>query len=622
MLLSLLPCLASLGFLFRLSPAGFAQSPPALLRVDASEANRGIFHVRETLSLPAGRFTLAYPKWIPGEHAPTGTMNGVINLRLSAGGNVLPWKRDDLEMFHLGGELPEAGLLEIAFDYAAPPNTITTSHLARIKWNRLLLAPQGVSGDTFRVRASLKVPPGWKLSTALPPASDPNAGDSLTEFAPVSLHTLIDSPVLTGSCFRRIPLAAGTTPPHEIDLYAETAAETEMPPALIEGYTHLVGEAGALFGARHYGSYRWLLSLSDLGGAEGLEHHECSEDGVDEKAFTETGARLDLADLLSHEFTHSWNGKYRRPVGLATSDYSTPMKGELLWVYEGMTQHWGKILPVRSGLWTEEEFRDNLASTAARLDHTRGRDWRPLADTAVAVQFTYGNRGAWASSLRGADYYDESTLIWLEADTLLRQKSGGKRSLDDFCKKFHGGSTGKPELKPYTFEEVVSTLEALAPYNWRGFLIQRVYQVQPHAPLGGIENSGWRLVYNDTPNERDQPYGFKGTLLTYSLGTSVDADGKIADVIEGMPAAKAGLAPGMKIIGVNGRKYTSEGLLAAVKATKSGEPLELLVEDNEFLKTFRPDYRGGERFPHLERDRSKPDLLSAILAPRSWKPKQ
>ena len=593
---------------------------PALLQVDAREASRNLFHVHETLSLPPGKFTLAYPKWIPGEHAPTGTINGVINLKLSANGKAIEWKRDDIEMFHLHGELPQnATVLDVSFDYVAQPGTIATSHLARIKWNRLVMAPESVSGDDFKVEGSLRFPASWKLSTALPLTK--TEGDTAF-FAPVSLNTLIDSPGLIGRYFKRIPLAEGTIPSHEIDVYAETQAETEMPPELTAGYTHLVGETGALFGARHYGSYRWLLSLSNLGGSEGLEHHESSEDGVDEKSFTETDARLDLADLLAHEFTHSWNGKYRRPVGLATSDYSTPMKGELLWMYEGMTQYWGSILPGRSGLWTSEETRETIAGVAARLDYTKGREWRPLADTAVTVQFTYGNRGAWASALRGADYYNESLLIWLEADTIIRQKSSGKASLDDFCKRFHGGETGKPALKTYTFEDIVSTLNTVQPYDWRNFLTERIYRVRPHAPLGGIENSGWKLVYDDIPNERDVVYGYKGSLFTYSIGISVDDDGKIADVIFDLPAAKSGMAPGMKIVGVNGRKFTMEELKSAIKVTKTSEALELLVEDADFIKTFRLDYKGGDRFPHLKRDKSKPDLLTSILSPRSWKPKK
>jgi predicted metalloprotease with PDZ domain len=592
----------------------FAQNTVSIkLSVDATDAPRNILHARLIIPVKPGPFTLFYPKWIPGEHTPTGTINDLVGLRLSAGGNIIAWRRDDVEMFAFHCDIPPGiSTLEVAFDDVSQPGTTMTSQLARIKWNRLILYPEGMSSEVVRVTASLKLPDGWKYATALPVARETK---NAPEFKEVSLTEFVDSPAIIGANFRKVSLASGPVL-NEIDIAADTASALEIKPETLTGFRNLIGEANALFGARHYNSYRFLLTLSDYGGSEGLEHHESSEDGVGEKALSDPNQLIELGDLLGHEYAHSWNGKYRRPAGLATPDFEQPMKGELLWVYEGLTEYLGKVLSARSGLWTPENFREAVSTVAAEMDNQTGRQWRPLVDTAVSVQLTYPSPRAWMNYRRRVDYYFEGLLLWMDADVLIRSRSQGKLSLDDFCHKFHGGENTPPAVKPYTFDEVVATLNEVVPYDWRGFLTERVNMLAPRAPLGGITNGGWKLVYTETPNGeiRAEEQSGKYVDLSYSLGLIVKEDGSVLDVNPEMAAAKAGIAPGMKLLAVNGRSWSVEILHEAIATAKNGTtPLELLAENGSFQRTCKVDYHGGERYPHLERDQTKPDLLSELI---------
>jgi predicted metalloprotease with PDZ domain len=399
-------------------------------------------------------------------------------------------------------------------------------------------------------------------------------------------------------------------------MVADSAAALEMSPELLTHYKQLIAESGVLYGARHYRDYHFLLSLSDYVAHFGLEHHESSDDRVGERMLVDDTERKLEASLLPHEMTHSWNGKYRRPAGLATPNYQEPMKGELLWVYEGLTEYLGDVLAARSGLWTPEEYRDNLAHVAAYLNHRPGRTWRPLIDTTVAAQLLYESPGAWASWRRSVDFYDEGELIWLEADVVIRQQSGGKKSIDDFTHLFHGGQSGPPMLKPYTFDDLVSAFNQVVPYDWRKFFTDRLTSTSQDAPLGGVEGSGWRLVYQDRPGElasaREQARKFNDA--EFSIGLIINENGDVADAIIGGPAYQAGMGPGMKVAAVNGRQYSSTVLNDALTAGKNNNaPLELLVVNGEYYKTFRIDYHDGRRYPHLIRDAGKPDLLSEII---------
>ena len=584
--------------------------------VDATQAPRNVLHTTVRIPVKPGPFSFFYPKWIPGEHSPTGPINDVVGLRLTANGKSIPWTRDPVEMFAFQCDVPQGvSELDIAFDDVSQPGTTMSARLARIKWNRLLVYPRGMSSDAVRVDASIKLPAAWQFATALPVQRERR--DEI-DFEEVSLTALVDSPMITGAHFRKLALAA---PPvlHEMDIAADSAAALDVKPETLRGWQNLVKEANALFGAHHYRSYRFLLTLSDIGGSEGLEHHESSEDGVGEKALSDPAQLVDLGDLLGHEYAHSWNGKYRRPADLTTADFEQPMQGDLLWVYEGLTEYLGKVLPARSGLWTPENFHESIAAVAAEMDNQSGRNWRPLVDTATAVQFTYSSPRAWMNYRRRVDYYFEGLLLWMDADVIIRRQSQGKLSLDDFCHRFHGGPDTGPVVKTYTFDDLVKTLNDVTPYDWRGFLNERVNLVNQRAPLGGITNGGWKLIYNETPNE-EVKFGEgqrKFMNLSYSIGLIVSNEGSVLDVNPELSAAKAGLAPGMKIVGVNGRSWSGDALHDAIAATKSdATPIELRVENGGFQENYKVPYRGGERYPHLERDGTKSDVLSEIIRPR------
>jgi predicted metalloprotease with PDZ domain len=443
------------------------------------------------------------------------------------------------------------------------------------------------------------------------------------QFKSVPLNSLVDSPVLAGEFFRRIDISAGSRIPHHIDMASDGAAAIDMSPALIHAYENLVKEASALFGAHHYSHYDFLYTLSDEVSSFGLEHHQSSDDRVGERTLLDDNMRELRAGLLPHEFVHSWNGKYRRPADLATGDFSSPMKGDLLWVYEGLTEYLGNVLTARSGLETNEIYRENLARIAAEEDNRPGRRWRPLQDADDAAQILYGSREDWASYRRSVDYYDEGDLIWLDVDGMIREQTGGKKSLDDFCRIFHGGADTPPLLKTYTFDDVVTTLNEVSPHDWGAYLNGRLRSLDPHAPLSGIERGGWRLAYRDTLSELLKAFEevHKVVDLRYSLGASIGEDGELIDVIPGTPAAKAGLAPGMKLIAVDGKKFTRYVIRDAVRlAAGTTAPLDLLAQNGDYFRTYPVEYQGGEKYPFLERVTSRPDLLSVILRGKSGRP--
>jgi len=617
-----------LGALLAAGPLARAQS--GTLLVDASDATRNLLHARETIAVGAGPLTLFYPKWIPGEHGPTGPVVDLAGLKISANGAALPWRRDLEEMFALHLEVP-AGVtrLDLAFDFILPPDpngfsagSSTSAQLAVVSWNQVVLYPLGVKPDDFRIEPSLRLPAGWKFATALRAVG----GEGTTvHFAPVSLTRLIDSPVQAGAHFRRIALTPDRRPEVFLNLSAESEAALGISAENIMAYRRLVTEAGALFGATHYDHYDFLFTLSDNVAHFGLEHHESSDDRNDERTLIDDDVRRTDADLLPHEYVHSWNGKYRRPAGLATGDYSTPMHDDLLWVYEGLTQYYGKVLTARSGLRTTEEFLEELAGIAADLDTRPGRTWRPLQDTADEASLLYNSRSDYDALRRSVDFYDEGVLLWLQADVTIRRLSHGSKSLDDFCRRFYGPPSGPPRVVPYTFEDVVAAMTAVVPFDWKGFFRQHLQTLQPRAPLGGIEEGGWKLVYKDTATSmlRSHESARKNTNAYYSLGLAIGEDGTLSDVVPGLPGAQAGLSPGMKLIAVNGRKYSSDILRTALKEGAAGSagrgsaPLALLAENRDIFSTYNVEYHGGERYPWLERVPGGPDLLTAIASPRT-----
>jgi predicted metalloprotease with PDZ domain len=602
--------------------ATFAQEAISVT-VDATGTQQKMLHVHLVMPVKPGALTLYYPKWIPGEHGPTGPIQELAGLRFTGNGQVLKWRRDLLDGWTFHVEVPQGvSLVDAALDYMSPTGQegiytggqSATDKMTVISWNTLLLYPAGWTSDELTYQATLRLPEGWKSGTPLPIASQTA---SEIKFSPASLTTLIDSPVIAGGYLRVVPLAEN--PHQEMDIAADSAAALDAPAEEFDHYKSLTDQAFKLFGARHFRDYHFLYSLSDHVAHFGLEHHESNDSRTYERALVDSRLRLLAAGLLPHEYVHSWNGKYRRPADLTTPDYEKPMQDDLLWVYEGLTSYLGDILSARSGLRTPEQLRDSVALIAAHMDHVPGRTWRNLQDTADAVPAMQGAPPEWQSWRRDLDYYDEDVLNWLWVDAIIRQQTNGKKSIDDFCHLFHGGQSGPPEVKTYTFDDVVNTLNQVASYDWQGFWKERLANHGPGAPLGGIEASGWKLMYDETRSElyRAQEYDDEETDVTYSIGLLVRKDGQIVDTVEGMPAAQTGIGPGMKLIAVNGRRFTGDALRDALRAGKnSAEPLQLLIENTEYYKTYKLDYHGGEKYPHLVRDESKPDMLSDMIKAR------
>jgi predicted metalloprotease with PDZ domain len=621
------PCrvLCWLLFLLTLPVPIFAAGPAPHITIalDATEAPRKIFHARMTIPVTGGPLTLYYPKWIPGEHGPTGPIQDLAGLKFTANGQILKWRRDLLDGWTIHVDVPAgAASVDASLDFLSPAGAeglytggrSATDKMSVISWNTMLLYPAGWTSDELTYEATLRLPAGWKFGTPLPVASQ---SGSEIKFKSASLTTLVDSPVITGQYMRVVPLAQN--PLREMDIAADSAAALDAPQELLDHYKNLIDQAEKLFGAHHYREYHFVYSLSDHVAHFGLEHHESNDSRVDERSMVNPGKRLLSAGLLPHEYVHSWNGKYRRPADLTTPDYEKPMQTDLLWVYEGLTSYLGDLLTARSGIRTPEEARDELAAIAADLDHRSGRVWRNLQDTADGVPDMQGAPRQWDSWRRPLDYYDEDVLNWLWVDTIIRQQTQGKKSIDDFCHLFHGGQSGPPEVKTFTFDDVVNTLNQVVAYDWRGFWTERLTNHGPGAPLGGITNSGWKIVYDDTRSSlvKTREEERNHIEASYSIGLLLRDDGTIVDTIEGMPAAAAGIGPGMKVVAVNGRRFTAEVLRDALKAGKnSSQPLELLVENTDYYKSYKLDYHGGEKYPHLVRDDSKPDMLSDIIKPR------
>ncbi len=617
---------ALVGFLALFTATlAYSQTTPILINVDATEAPRRLLHATMQIPVKPGPMSLLYPKWIPGEHGPTGPIEDLAGIKITANGQAIPWHRDDINIYEFHIDVPQnVSTLDVALDFISPPEAggfssggSTTSQLAVLSWNQFLLYPKDIPTDQLQYKATLKVPAGWRYGTALP--IDRESGNEIA-FKASSLTTLIDSPVQTGANFKTVDLSPGDSVPHFLHIAADSERATRITEGEIKHYRNLVDEANTLFGAHHYRDYHFLLTLSDHVAHFGLEHHESSDDRTDEDSLIDDDLRKVTADLLSHEFVHSWNGKFRRPAGLATPDYNAPMKGDLLWVYEGLTEYLGEILAPRSGLWTEQEFLDSLAREAAALDREAGRTWRPLEDTAVAAQVLYNARTDYADFRRSTDFYEEGTLIWLDVDVTLRTLSKGKKSIEDFCRAFEGPPSTGPEVKPYTFDDVVRTLNSVEPYDWASFLNQRLESTAAHAPLNGIVNGGYKLVYTDERSDlwRVREDARKTIDLSYSLGLTAKDSGDIVDVHLNTPAFTAGVIPATRIIAVNGRQYSTTVLHHAVEdAAKSTGPITLLIRDGEYYKTVSLDYHDGEKYPHLVRDKSKPDLISDIVRPHA-----
>ncbi len=602
-------------------PSARTQTASAIrLTVDASGTQQKLLHIRESIPVQPGSLTLYYPKWIPGAHGPDGPIADLTGLKFEAGGQNVPWQRDLLDVFTFHLQVPEgATRLDAAYDYIEPENDSATDKLMVLEWNEAVLYPAGSPSSQISYQATLMLPALWGFGTALPVESVYAGGaGKRIDFKPISLELLVDSPVIAGEYYRAIDL----TPPgepihHEIDMVADSEAALAMSPEIQKKMTNLVAESGKLFGARHYRNYHFLLTLSDYVLHFGLEHHESNDSRLPERALLEPTAGVMLGSLLPHEFVHSWNGKFRRPADLTTPDFEKPMEDDMLWGYEGLTEYLGPLLAVRSGLFTADQYREYLANAAAMLGPGRpGRTWRPLVDTATAVAgFGYGARG-WTSWRRTTDYYDEGDLMWLEVATIIHQVTNGQKSIDDFCHLFHGGENNGPEVKPYTFDDLVAALNQVAPYNWAAFLKQHLNSTSPEMPEKGIQNAGWTVAFTNEPSHLPGRHGATGDL--YTIGLMLADDGTVSDSIVGGPAFTVGVSSGMKVVGVNNRVFTHDVLEDAINAAKdSSDPITLLVISDSYYRTASVAYHGGERYPHLAREEGKPDYLDELIKPRA-----
>jgi predicted metalloprotease with PDZ domain len=601
---------------------------PIQITANLVDAPRKLYHAEVDLPVTEGPLVLTTPRWIPGNHRPTGPVDDITGVVFTANGQTLPWRRDDVDLYEFHIDIPK-GVTTLHAHLDCIVTARVSQKMAVLEWEKLLLYPANIPTRDIPIQPSLIVPNGWGVGTALAPEGSgaypvPAAG-STTKFAVTNVEQLEDSPIISGEYFHEFPLAPEITPKHYIDVVSDAPEDSKLRPSVIAEVSNLVREASVEYASHHYHVYHFLLTLSDVAGGEGLEHGQSSDNGVGEKGFADDNHQLAESDLLSHEFTHSWNGKYRRPATLFQTDFATAQQGQLLWVYEGMTQYLGNVLAARSGLKNQAQYHDMLAMSAANLDNKPGREWRSTEDTAIAASILRGGNPAWSNWKRGQDYYQEGELLWLDADTLIRKMTDNKKSLDDFLKVFLGlnGDTG-PLIVPYTRDELIKDLNDVVPYDWAKFLHERVDLINPRADVAGIEQGGYRLVYHDKPTRSERTMASAGgprrggLNCWYSIGLRVNNEGLINDVRWNGPADKSRIAPGYKILAVNGHIFSNDALKDAIKAAKgTADPIHLIVQADTFVSSFDLDYHDGERYPALERIEGTPAYLDNITTPRT-----
>ena len=610
------------------APADVAYPGTLALGVDATDLDHRIFRVHEEIPVAAGPLTLLYPQWLPGTHAPEGPIDKLAGLSISGGGQAIAWKRDPVAVYAFHVEVP-AGVakLDVDFDFLSPqdPNQgriVMTPDLLNLQWNTVALYPAGYYASRITVAPRVRLPKGWQFGSALEVVdgvADEASADGTVRFKPVAFDTLIDSPLYAGRHFKRVDLSPGAKVPVHLNLVADDAKDLDFKPDQMKLHRNLVEQAKKLYGSQHYDHYDFLFALSDKLGDIGLEHHRSSENSADPDYFSKWDKHAPGRDLLPHEYTHSWNGKFRRPADLTTPDFNLPMQDSLLWVYEGQTQYWGFVLAARSGLWDAAQARDAIALVAARYaDNRPGLRWRNVQDTTNDPIIAQRRPLAYGNYQLSEDYYSAGQLVWLAVDAKLRELSHEKRSLDDFARAFFGGDDGGHVVKTYTFDAVVAALNGVAACDWAAFLRARIDAHAP--PLDGLAASGWKLAYTDQPsafqasNETERKAVDFSTSLGITLGSK---DGRIADVRWNGPAFNAGVAPSGSLIAVNGHEFTPERLQDAIKAAKGGSaPIDLLIKTADEYRSVRVDYHDGLKYPHLERIAGTPDRLDAILAPR------
>lgn len=589
------------------------------LDVDATDVARGIFSVRQTIPVAAsGPLTLRYPQWLPGKHAPRGAIAEIAGLTFTANGRALRWRRDPLDVFAFVADVP-AGVrsIEARFQFLSPTRgsegrVVMTPAMLNLQFEQVSLYPAGHATRDIRVQPTVLLPAGWSAATALDGAA---IEGNRIRYGVTTYETLVDSPIFAGAHLRRWPLGHGVT----LNVVADEPRFLEATPEQIGAHIALVDEAVLLFGTRHFDHYEFLLALTEELGGIGLEHHRSSENARETDYFVDWAENGSERGLLPHELTHSWNGKYRRPAGLWTADYATPMDDRLLWVYEGQTSFWDLVLAARSGMQSRDMVLGEWARYAAVYQAQPGRSWRSVEDTTLDPIIAGRKSRPFPGATRTEDYYNEGSLVWLEADMLIRQQSGGARSLDDFARAFFGGRDGDWGTLVYRFDDVVAALNAVQPHDWRSFFESRIMEPGQPAPLAGLEQGGYHLVFRDVPNAYDAERAREGKTLdlAFSLGITVERSGEIASVQYDGPMFNEGVTGGTRILAVGGMAYNEDRLKAAVRAAMDGQtPITLLVEKGGRYRTITPNWTGGLRYPHLERMGSAPALLDRLLEPR------
>ena len=599
------------------SPRDIPYPGTLTIDVDARDTARAIFRVKQTIPVAdAGPLTLFYPEWLPGNHAPRGPIATIAGLKVTGSGQPIPWRRDPAYVYAFHVDVP-AGVREVQveFQHLSPtePNQgriVMTPDLMNLQWEKMSLYPAGYFTRGIPIQANVTLPAGWQAATSLDIAS--RRGDRIA-YKPVSYETLVDSPMFAGRYYRKEKLAEDVN----LNIFADRPTDLAATPEQIAAHRRLVEQIKKLYGATHFDEYEFLLALTDQLGGIGLEHLRSSENSHPRTYFTEWDKGSAGRDLLAHEFNHSWDGKYRRGADSWQPTYQTPIGNSLLWVYEGMTQFWGNILSARSGMMPKEDVLGELARSAAFYDTQPGRAWRPLIDTTLDPIVGARRPKPWASWHRGEDYYSEGMLIWLDVDSIIRERTNGRRSIDDFARAFFGVNPGDQGISTYTFDDVVRGLNAVLPYDWAAYLNQRVNQTGK-APLDWIQRGGYRLVYRDTPTpyftsrEKDREV-FD---LTYTLGVTIGKDGEINGVAWDSPLFNEGVTTGTKIVAVNGRTYSNDELKRAITAAKGGRtPIQLLVKKGDLYRTVALPYYQGLRYPVLEKVGTGPSTLDALLAP-------
>ena len=591
------------------------------LRVDVTDLAQKIFRVRESLPVRPGKLVLLYPQWLPGNHSPSNPIVQLGGLTFKGNGKAIEWRRDPVEMYAFHLEIPsDVTTLEAEYQFLSPVakdqgRITSTPEIVGVQWNSVVLYPAGHAMHGITYQVNLKLPSGWQFGSAL--ESTERQGDEV-RFKPVNLAQLVDSPLFAGKYFKRFDLDPNGKVPVHLNVVADNAASLEAKPATIEAHRTLVQQAYKLYNSQHYAHYDFLLSLSDHFSGIGLEHHQSSENGVEPDYFTNWEKFQGGRDLLSHEYTHSWNGKFRRPQEQITPNFNSPMKNSLLWVYEGQTEYWGTMLAARSGLMTAERVREMIAAFAAAYDNVAGRRWRAMQDTTNDPVISHRGPLAWNNWQRSEDYYVEGLLIWLDADTKIREMSKEKRSLNDFARLFFGVKDGSAEAHGYTFDDVVQTLNAVEPYDWTTFLRTRLDGHGPGAPLDGLSRAGWKLIYNEEASEfvKANEENRHITDFSYSLGFTLGKENNVIGILWDSPAFKQGMVNNGTLLAVNGLEYKPAALKAALTEAKTGKtPIELLVKQNGRFHTYHLDYHGGLKYPQLERIPNTLDRLQEILQP-------